>query len=257
MRSLPFRIACLLALAATSLPAAEPAAATEPDNGTDPSKLNTSATTQWEHLELRNGFTSDTIAANYTQPIEGWGRTSLRLRVPAVRATALGRDSFGLGDVSLKGTHVAELNRTYALVFTGELAFDTAARTELGTGQNVLKPAIIYAKFLKDGSIFAPAMVHSVSLWGEDSRAEVNSTVFDFYYVPKLSTKKVFITFDPALSVDWENEREFLSLAVTFGFPLGPLLGGNSQIFVKPSVFAGGERPSDWGMEIGFKVIGF
>jgi hypothetical protein len=26
---------------------------------------------------------------------------------------------------------------------------------------------------------------------------------------------------------------------------------------VKPSLFAGGDRPADWGIEVGFKVLGF
>jgi hypothetical protein len=212
---------------------------------------------QWEHIDLLNDFSSDTVAFNFTRPIEGLGRTSLRVRVPTVRADVLGKDSFGLGDVSLKATHVAELNRVYALVVTGELVFDTADRTELGTGKNVFKPAIIFAKFLKDGSIFAPAVVHSIRVWGDDRRARVHSTVLDLYYVPKLSTKAVFITLDPALAVDWENKREFVSLAVTFGFPMGPRFGGNSQIFVKPSVLGGHDRPGNWGIEVGYKVVGF
>jgi hypothetical protein len=44
---------------------------------------------------------------------------------------------------------------------------------------------------------------------------------------------------------------------VTVGRSLGPALGGNSQVFIKPTVFAGGDRPGKWGVEVGYKVIGF
>jgi hypothetical protein len=37
----------------------------------------------------------------------------------------------------------------------------------------------------------------------------------------------------------------------------GPAFGGNGILFVKPSVFVGGDRPSSWGVEVGFKVLGF
>lgn len=84
--------------------------------------------------------------------------------------------------------------------------------------------------------------MQSNSLTGSRERAEINSTVFDFYFVPKLADPSNFITIDPALSFDWESEREFSSLAVTMGRAVGTAFGGNGRVFVKPSVFAGGER---------------
>jgi hypothetical protein len=54
-----------------------------------------------------------------------------------------------------------------------------------------------------------------------------------------------------------ENDAEFASVAVTIGRVIGPAFGGSSQVYVKPGVFLGGERSADWGIEIGYKVIGF
>ena len=247
-----------LALLTSLASADEPApAATQPDNGTDPTRFSTTAAVQWEHIDLRQDFSIDTINATYFQPFGAKSDYSLRVRVPMVRNDALGHDNFGVGDFSLKINHVASLARTHATVVACEMAFDTAARPELGTGKNVIKPAFIYAKFLKNGAIFAPAVVHSASIWGDDHRSTVNSTVFDFYYVPHLGDPKYFITVDPALSLDWEGRKEFVSLAVTLGRSMGRAFGGNVQIFIKPTLFAGGERPGDWGIEIGCKVIGF
>lgn len=88
-------------------------------------------------------------------------------------------------------------------------------------------------------------------------RADFNITTFDFYYVPKMKDSRNLVTFDPSLNFDRENNKDYAGLAVTFGRVLGPQLGGNGVLFVKPSLFAGGDRPSDWAVEIGYKVLGF
>jgi hypothetical protein len=226
------------------------------DNGTDPTKFVTIAEGKYEYLDLQGGFGSSTLRLSYTQPFAG-DRYNIRARLPVASVDVFGDDDYDIGDFSVEVAHVFGLNQRGAWVAKGEMVFDTAARPELGTGQNVLKGTLIYAKFLKGGSIFAPAVVQSNSLWGEDDRADVNLTTFDFYYVPKLSDPRNLITYDPSLNFDWENNKEFAGLAVTFGRVLGPQFGGNGILFVKPSVFAGSDRPGDWGMEIGYKVIAF
>lgn len=226
------------------------------DNGTDPTKFVTIAEGKYEYLDLQGGFGSSTLRLSYTQPFGG-DRYNIRARLPVASVDVFGDDGYDIGDSSVEVAHVFGLNQRGAWVAKGEMVFDTAARPELGTGQNVLKGTLIYAKFLKGGSIFAPAVVQSNSLWGEDDRADVNLTTFDFYYVPKLSDPRNLITYDPSLNFDWENNTEFAGLAVTFGRVLGPHFGGNGILFVKPSVFAGSERPGDWGMEVGYKVIAF
>jgi len=232
-------------------------AAKEPDNGTDPSRFSTAAAIQYEHIDLLHGFNSDTLNFTYWQPFGEKKNFNLRARLPVVRVDVLGNDNYDVGDFSLKLNHVYTLTRQYAIVLAGEMTFDTAQRAELGTGKNVFKGSFIYAKFLANGAIFAPAVVQSNSVWGDNARADVNNTVFDFYYVPKLRDPKNFITVDPALSFDWQADKKFASLAVTMGRSIGPAFGGNSQVFIKPTLFAGGERPGNWGVELGYKVIGF
>lgn len=232
------------------------AAPTAVDNGTDPTKLLTIAEAKYEYLDLQNGFSSSTLRLSYTKPF-GEGKYSFRARLPIAAVDVFGDESYDIGDFSLEVAHVFGLSKKGAFVAKGEMVFDTAARPELGTGQNVFKGTLIYAKFLKGGNIFAPAIVQSNSLWGDNNRVDVNFTTFDFYYVPKLSNPKNLITYDPALNFDWENDKQFASLAVTFGRVLGPQLGGNGILFFKPSVFAGSDKPSAWGVEVGYKVLGF
>jgi hypothetical protein len=79
--------------------------------------------------------------------------------------------------------------------------------------------------------------------------------VVDLYYVPRFSDPHTFMTVDPAVVFDWENEKQFATLAVTLGRVLGKALGGNSQVYGKPSIQVGTDRSADWGFEAGSKLI--
>jgi hypothetical protein len=239
----------------TAATEAEPAKAV--DNGTDPTKFSRLAEAKYEYLDLQGGFGSGTLRLSYTEPLGEKNDYSLRLRVPVTYVDVLGNDQHALGDVSIQLQHVFGLTKGHAFVAQGELIFDTADRQELGFGKNVFKGTLIYAKFLQGGGIFAPAFVQSKSISGNNARAKVNTTTLDFYYVPKLANPRNLVTFDPSLNFDWENDKRFAGLAVTMGRVTGPAFGGNGILFVKPSVFVGGDRPSSWGVEVGFKVLGF
>lgn len=227
-----------------------------PNNGTDPTRLTTTAVVAYEYNDLAHGMARHAPRLDLTLPFGEKQDYSLRLRVPVVSNDVAGHDGFGLGDVSLTGTHVFGLTRQRGLVAQAEMIFDTASRDELGTGKHVFKGTFIYARFLPKG-IFAPALVHSVDMGGDRDRADVNATTVDLYYVPKLSNPRNFMTLDPALNFDWENDAEFASIAVTAGRVVGQAFGGVAQVYVKPSVMMGHERPGDWSLELGFKVLGF
>lgn len=226
------------------------------NNGTDPTKLINSAALVYEHNDLRPDFSRDALRFDLILPFGERKDYSVRLRVPVVSTDIGGDTDPALSDVSIQGTHVFGLTPERGLVVQGELIFDSAERPELGTGRNVFKGTFIYARFLRTG-IFAPAVVHSVDLGGDSGRASVNMTTFDFYYVPKLSDPRTFVTLDPAMNFDWENDKEFPSFAATIGRTVGKAFGGNAQLFVKPAVFATSDRPGDWAIEVGYKVLGF
>jgi hypothetical protein len=254
MQGAMFVLAMLVSLSVCSQDAPAPKVV---DNGTDPSKLQTVAEAKYEYLDLRNGYSSGTLRLSYTTPLGDAQSYALRVRVPITYVDVLEDDSYNLGDVSLELSHVFGLTKQHAFVAKGELIFNTADRPELGSGVNVFKGTFIYAKFLDNGAILAPSLVQSVSISSSADRPDLNATTFDFYYVPKLANPKNLITFDPNIVFDWENDTQFAGLAVTFGRVLGPQLGGNGIMFVKPSLFAGTDRLGTWGLEIGYKVIGF
>ena len=246
----------IISLALLAWPVAAQDAPRAENNGTDPTRPARFVTLAYENLELTNGFTSRRFEFRFNQPI-GEGRSAVQLTVPVTSVDVLGDDGFGLGDIGLRYTNVAVVTPQYGLVFQLEAELPTADRDELGTGHVVLKPTVIYARFLKNGAILAPSLLHTFNVGGPDSRADVNLTTFDLYYVPKLANPKVYMTLDPALNYDWEAEKVYGAFALTLGYRTGPAFGGNGQVFVKPSLTVGQNRPVDWGLEIGFQVLNF
>lgn len=233
------------------------AASEQIDTGTNPTKLSNTAGIQYKHTELTSDFSQQLLEVYYKFPLGEKQRTSLNINVPFMRFDVPVYDDAGLGDVSVKLTNVSKLTRAYGIVFSGELFFDTAKYPALGNGQTALKASGIYAKFLKSGGIFAPALVHMIGLGGHEDGSRINNTTFDFYYVPKLSNPFYYMTYDPAIVLDWLNDAEYASLTVTFGRVIGKLFGGTGSVYVKPQILAGSERAADWSLQAGFKVVGF
>ena len=250
------RYLLVLALAAATIAHAE-SKPTDSGNGTDPTRVQYAVDAKWEHIDLRGGFNSDTLRLSYTMPIGAKQNYSIRFRLPVASVDVLGNDNYAPGDASVMVGHVFGLTPEHGYVVQGEMVFDTADRPELGAGKHVFKGTFIYAKFLSGGGIFAPAFVHSLSVAGDSARADVNATTVDFYYVPKLKDPRNLLTFDPSINADRENDLQYASLAITCGRVIGKALGGNAIVLVKPSAFAGDDRPGDWGIELGYKIVGF
>lgn len=256
----PLRKIALVALFLSSPLLLAPAVTAEEtyDTGTDPTKLRSSAQLRFETLDLRSGFTSNTLYLRFAQPLGTRQRSSIEVKLPIVSCDVLGEDDYSTGDFSLRFAHVPVLTRQYGLLFTVEAVFDSADGPARGAGSNVLKAGVTYARFLPGGRIFAPTIQHAFTVGDRDAgRDKVSDTVVDFYYVPKLPNPRAYATIDPALSYDWESDTLSPSLAVTLGRVIDTGLPGTSSLFVKPSVGIGDDRAFDWGMEVGFKVVGF
>lgn len=229
------------------------ARAEEADNGTDPTRLRRAVWTTYEHMDLGQSADRGTFKLMVEQPVGQ--KTSLRFTLPVVGFDAPGlEDDPDLGDLSVRATYLVDVNRERGIVLQGEVFADTAARRELGYGTTVFKATAIYAKFLPGGRIFAPAISHTQSI---DDRNQVRETIVDLYYVPKLPDPAWYMTIDPAVVQNWEGDQLYGSVAVTTGRAVGQVGSGLAQLYLKPSVFMGHERPADWALEAGFRIIGF
>lgn len=228
-----------------------------PDNGTNPTRLTRQFASTWEYFDLAAGTSSEILKLNLTLPIGTKKNWNIRWRLPVTAINGIGHGGYAIGDASVQLGHVFGLTQQGGYVGQVELIFDTADRPELGTGKNVIKGSFIKAHFLKNGAIFAPALEHRYGHWGDGTRDDINTSALDFYYVPKLDDARNLITVDPSVNINWRNDKEFLGLGVTYGRVIGSAWGGNAIISIKPSLFAGQDRPGDWSLELGFKVIGF
>jgi hypothetical protein len=230
--------------------------ASEPDNGTDPSRISNSFIADFEHLRLRDGFSSDTVDLKLTAGLAS--HTGLTIDLPFVSVDAFGESGYAMGDVSIKLAQVSGLSNSGANIFQAELFLDTADRPELGNGQDVLKLTYIRAFFMPSHDIIAPSFIQNFGIGGKGDRARVNTFVFDLYYVPHFTNPKLYMTVDPNVTYDWDSGNSFAGLLVTVGYGTGKAFGnGNGSVYVKPSVYGGADRPADWGVEIGYKVVGF
>jgi hypothetical protein len=225
------------------------------NDGTDPTKPTSSATVSFEYIDPTGDYRTHSIVVKLNTPIAVG--TTLQLRVPFPSNSIAGNDDFGLGDASLKLQKVFVRTKEYGFVMSGEVLFDTASRYELGGGLELFKLAAIYARFLEGGHIFAPALLQTVSVGNGSTRGDVNLTTLDLYFVPRLKNPKHYMTLDPFINHSWTNSLSSGGLAVTFGYKLGAMWVGKGQVYGKPQVFFGDSRSAEWGLEVGFQLLGW
>ncbi len=224
--------------------------------GTNPARMTRSIEIRNEYLSFGDGVGNNTLRLSYTQPFGPAADWSLKVTLPYSSFFGIEGDPSALGDVSFKVTHVLSIGAEQGWAASAEYFADTAD-PGLGFGQNALKLQIVNVQFLDSGALFAPTLLQTIGLGNEEDDADLNISTVDFYYVPKLADPRTLLTFDPNVTYDWTNENAYAGLSITAGRMIGQAFGGNMIAYAKPSVFAGGDRPSDWGLEVGFKVIGF
>jgi hypothetical protein len=232
-----------------------PLNADKDNDGTDPTRPTSQIKLSYDRQDLRDGYATDFVSLEYNRPL-GDGSWVIRPKLQLGALHGPGVDSgLGIGDASVKLTKIVERNARYGVVASFELVAPTGS-SQLSGGKWLAKPNLVYAMFLKGGHIFAPAIVQFISIGGDSSRPPVNLTTLDFYIVPRLANKKLFMTIDPAVNIDWQNDRQFGALAVTLGYKLGPMLGGRGQISAKPAVGIGPDAPFGWGLQVAFQLLG-
>lgn len=238
-------------LAAPALAQAPPTA----NDGTDPAQPAKSAALSFQRLDLAGGGVGQSLFADFNLPL-GDGTIAIALRLPLVSVDTEGDNGFGAGDIAVQLIKVLPTDSHGAIILGGEMAFDTASRPELGTGKTVLTGSMIVERILPDGTIIAPTVAHSIGLWGRgDSR--VGFTRLNLYVAPGIGNPRLYFTIDPAVTIDWAANSAYADVAATLGYQLGRLVGGDAQVFIRPSAGLGEARSFNWGVEIGLQRLNF
>ncbi len=247
-----------MAAAPTVVAEPTPAADAVDKSGTDPTKFLRTVTVKNEFNVLPgNDDFFNTTSLVYIQPFAD-GTMNLRAKVPFVATDVAGEGESGLGDLSLRYNWLAKVTPEYGLLVGVDSTFDTASERYFGRDRYTISPLVTYAMFLNNNAIFAPTYQHNFSIFGNGNGPDVNESVIDLYFVYTADDKKSWITVDPAITINWDGDPKLNAvLEVQFGRTLGKVGDAALNAYVAPSVGIGDDRPINWGIEIGFSLVGF
>ncbi len=254
--NLALRPVVVLGADAPALPDAAPEVVDQADKtGTNP--LNFQRT-----LGLKNEFNgiggryANFTRLTYSEPLRA--NVKLGLELPLLATDLSGADKFGLSDITIKASWIPYATRKMGVALGTDLILPTATDDFLGSEKWQIAPNLTVAFFLPHSVIFAPAYKHGISFAGESSRADINTGTVDFYLVWKFAKGRQWLTFDPTLLFDYENDRyESATIRLTYGRVLGKIGDAVVSGFIKPGVGIGRDRLNDWSLEVGMSLIGF
>ena len=207
--------------------------------------------TELELLEGDNSFTKTTF--EYRAPLSK--KVAARFRGYRIDLSlGNGNTTTGFGDMDARVLWVAKVNQKGALAFGLEATFNTATHPILGTGKTTLGPQafkVFFQPFGIRGAILAPAYQYVFDIAGDDSRAAVSRSAIDIFFVWLAADKKHWAVINPTTIIDHENDKEF----AIFEVEGGQMMFGPTSSYIRPGFGIGSDRPYDWNIEFGFKVI--
>jgi hypothetical protein len=169
-------------------------------------------------------------------------------------------DEKGLGDWDMRFLTVLSMNKqTLQAWATGvEVFLDTADEDALGAGSTSLGPQIFWAQFFK-GGLFAPGLQYKFSIDEDDGRDEVEQWLVDLNYLQMADDKQSWFFTDPQIIFDIEADIEYAIVDFEWGWMMtnwNPDKKGQS-FYVRPSIGAGTDRPTEGSVEVGYKWVGW
>jgi len=220
----------------------------EDKTGTNPAKFMKTLILLNEFRSLGDEHGFDEFTFRYIEPI---GKVKLQLSLPLDYSDATGVAEAGFGEAGLKASYKARMTRRYALIFNLDTTYPTATKSTFGFGKYLASPGATFAFFFRQGSvIFAPSLQQKFSYAGDATRAAVNQTLVDLYFVWK-PKKSSWLIVDPQFVVDLEADTFYTFTEVE----LGRLMFGGVGSYVRPGIAIGKDRPADWNIEFGVKVV--
>ena len=174
-------------------------------------------------------------------------------------------DESGLSDTDMRFLTVPYLKGVNAFAVALEVFFDTASEDELGSGTTSLGPQVFYVRFFrggflawKGGGLFAPGLQYKFSVDEDDGRDDTDQVLIDLNLLVMAKDKQSWFFTDPQIVFDNENDTEFALLDFEFGWMMSKWtdLRGHS-FYVRPMLGVGADRPADYALELGYKIVGW
>ena len=196
------------------------------------------------------------------------GKWQLRARLPysILKADFNGDgiddvDDNGLGDVNFRLMTVPAMKGANAFAVALEVFLNTASEDSLGAGSTSLAPIVFWGHFFKGGwgpwkkgGLFAPGLQYKWSIDEDKGRDKVEQIIIDINYLLMAENGKSWLFVEPQIIFDQENDVDFAIIDMEFGFMTSR--PGQSW-YLRPTFTLGSDRPTDYGIEIAYKWIGW
>jgi len=244
---------------------------TSDQTGTNPINFQRDFRIYNEHLWLDGNQNLATL--EFRTPFAG-GKWQFRMRVPfitSLRADVNGDgiddiDDSGLGDVNFRLLTVPYFKGANAFAFALEVFGNTASEDVLGAGSTSLAPVVFWGHFFrggfgpwKRGGLFAPGLQYRFSVDEDEGRAETEQIILDINFLLQSVDQQTWLFAEPQIVFDRENDAEFAIMDIEFGWMMTkwwPDLKGQS-FYLRPTFTIGRDRPTDYGIEVGYKWVGW
>jgi hypothetical protein len=163
----------------------------------------------------------------------------------------------GVGDTDLRFMTVPYLNlkEKQALAVGVEFFLDTASEDALGSGADSVAPFVFWGYFnpLGKGSIFVPGYQHIMSFSENDGRDKVRQGLIDMFLVKTWKANQYWGYVDPQILLDYEKNEEYMLIEIQAGMMFG--WGKGNSGWLMPSFGVGTDRPYDFSLEVGYKIV--
>jgi len=208
----------------------------------------------------------------FRTPFAG-GKWQFRTRIPYSSLTADVNgdgiddiDDSGLGDVNFRLLTVPYFEGANAVAFALEVFVDTASEDSLGAGTTSLAPIVFFGRFFRGGfgpwqkgGLFAPGLQYKFSVDEDEGRDKTEQIILDINFLLQSVDGQAWLFAEPQIVFDQETDADFAIMDIEFGWMMTkwwPNLTGQS-FYLRPTFTIGADRPTDYGIEVGYKFIGW
>jgi len=217
---------------------------------------------EYRWLNTDGDGSQNLLTAEFRAPFAG-GKWQFRAKVRSVNLKAdfnndgfddVDESGFGDTDIRIMTIPYMSMEKKLAVAVGVEFFIDTASEDALGSGATSLAPFVFLGFFnpIGPGSIFVPGYQHTISIDEASGRDKVHQGLIDMFLVKTWSENKYWGYVDPQIVLDYEQDVEFMLLEIQAGMMLGR--AGHS-IWAMPSFGVGTDRPYDFSLEIGYKIV--
>jgi hypothetical protein len=166
----------------------------------------------------------------------------------------------GVGDFDMRFTTVLHMKGMNAFAGAMEIFLNTANDEELGSGATILGPQAFYVRFFRggmgpyQGGLFAPGVQYQRSIEEDPGSSEIEKILVDLNFFVMGKSKKHWFFTDPQIIFDLETHDKFAIVDLEWG---RMLKWKGQSVYLRPAFAVGADRPTDYGVEIGYKIVGF